>query len=81
MDNIYNYSFYGWIGTNSPDLSIGVVIYQGTPTRVGQGILDMPVQSTQLFRRIATDAAVTEKLPVSKDGPVAPGGKKATPLG
>ena len=81
MDNIYNYSFYGWIGTNSPDLSIGVVIYQGTPTKVGQGILDMPIQSTQLFRRIATDAAVTEKLPTSKDGPAAPGGKKASPLG
>jgi cell division protein FtsI (penicillin-binding protein 3) len=81
MDNIYNYSFYGWIGTNSPDLSIGVVIYQGTPTKVGQGILDMPVQSTQLFRRVATDAVLTEKLPPSKDGPTAPGGKKATPLG
>ena len=81
MDNIYNYSFYGWVGTNSPDLSIGVVIYQGTPTRVGQGILDMPIQSTQLFRRIATDAVMTEKMPPSKDGPTAPGGKKATPLG
>ena len=81
MDNIYNYSFYGWIGTNSPQLSIGVVIYQGTPTKVGQGILDMPVQSTQLFRRIATDAVVTEKLPPSKDGPAAPGGKQASPLG
>ena len=81
MDNIYNYSFYGWVGTNSPDLSIGVVIYQGTPTRVGQGILDMPIQSTQLFRRIATDAVMTEKMPPSKDGPTAPGGKKAIPLG
>jgi cell division protein FtsI/penicillin-binding protein 2 len=81
MDNIYNYSFYGWVGTNSPDLSIGVVIYQGTPTKVGQGILDMPIQSTQLFRRIATDAVMTEKMPPSKDGPTAPGGKKATPLG
>jgi cell division protein FtsI/penicillin-binding protein 2 len=81
MDNIYNYSFFGWVGTDTPDLAIGVVIYQGTPTKVAQGVLDMPIQSTALFRRVATDAAVTEKLPLSKNGPPAPGGKKATPLG
>jgi cell division protein FtsI/penicillin-binding protein 2 len=81
MDNIYNYSFYGWVGHNSPDLEIGVVIYQGVPTRVGQGILAMPVQSTELFRRVATDAAMTEKLPPNKNGPPAPAGKKAKSLG
>jgi cell division protein FtsI (penicillin-binding protein 3) len=81
MDPIFNYSFYGWVGHNSPDLEIGVVIYQGTPTRVGQGILAMPVQSTELFRRVATDAAVTEKIPPNKNGPPAPAGKKAKSLG
>ena len=81
MDNIYNYSFYGWVGTDSPDLAIGLVIYQGTPTKVGQGILNMPVQSTQLFRRIANDAVVPEKLPPSKNGPLSPSGKKAKSLG
>ena len=81
MENIYNYSFYGWIGTDRPDLSIGVVIYQGRPTKVAQGVLNMPMQSTQLFRRIATDAAVTEKLPPSKDGPSSPSKKQTKSLG
>jgi cell division protein FtsI/penicillin-binding protein 2 len=81
MDPIFNYSFYGWVGHNSPDLEIGVVIYEGVPTRVGQGILAMPVQSTELFRRVATDAAVTEKIPPNKNGPPAPAGKKAKSLG
>jgi cell division protein FtsI (penicillin-binding protein 3) len=77
----YNYSFYGWVGHSSPDFAVGVVIYQGTTTKEAQGVLAMPMQSTDLFRRIATDAVVTEKLPPNKDGPTAPGGKKAIPLG
>jgi hypothetical protein len=81
MENIYNYSFYGWVGQDKPDLSIGVVIYQGTPTKIGQGILAMPMQSTELFRRIATDTVVTEKIPPSKNGPPPPSGKTAKPLG
>jgi cell division protein FtsI/penicillin-binding protein 2 len=81
MDPIFNYSFYGWVGTDSPDLAIGLVIYQGQPTKVGQGILNMPVQSTQLFRRIAADAVVTEKLPPSKSGPLSPSTKKTKSLG
>jgi len=81
MDNIYNYSFYGWIGHSSPDYTIGVVIYQGTPTKVGQGVLSMPVQSTQLFRRVATDAILTEQIAPNKNGPTAPTGQKAKSLG
>jgi cell division protein FtsI/penicillin-binding protein 2 len=81
MDNIYNYSFYGWVGQDRPELSIGVVIYQGTPTKIGQGILAMPMQSTELFRRIATDTVVTQKIPPSKNGPPPPSGKTAKPLG
>ena len=81
MENIYNYSFYGWVGTDTPDLSIGVVIYQGTPTKVAQGVLNMPMQSTQLFRRIATDAVVTEKIPPSPNGPPSPSKKKTKSLG
>ena len=81
MENIYNYSFYGWVGQDKPDLTIGVVIYQGTPTKVGQGILAMPMQSTELFRRVATDAVVAEKIPPSKNGPPPPSGKNAKPLG
>ena len=81
MENIYDYSFYGWIGHSSPDLAVGVVIYQGTPTKVAQGVLDMPVQSTELFRRIATDGAVAEKIPPNKDGPKPPSGQNPKSLG
>jgi cell division protein FtsI/penicillin-binding protein 2 len=81
MDNIYNYSFYGWIGTGAPNLAVGVVIYQGTPTKVAQGVLAMPMQSTELFRRVATDAVVTEKIPPAKNGPPPPSGQNAKPLG
>jgi cell division protein FtsI/penicillin-binding protein 2 len=81
MSDIYNYSFYGWVGTSSPDLTIGVVIYHGTPTRIAQGVLDMPIQSTQLFRRVATDAVQTLHIPVNPNGPARPTGAKAKPLG
>ena len=81
MENIYNYSFYGWVGHSGPDLAVGVVIYQGTPTKVAQGVLNMPMQSTELFRRVATDAVVSQKIPPNKTGPTAPSGQKAKPLG
>jgi cell division protein FtsI/penicillin-binding protein 2 len=79
--NDYNYSFYGWIGHSKPDLVIGTVIYEGTPTLIKQGVLDMPVQSYELFRRIATDAVTTERIPPNPDGPLPPGTRKATPQG
>jgi cell division protein FtsI/penicillin-binding protein 2 len=81
MADIYNYSFYGWVGHDSPDLAVGVVIYEGKPTKVAQGVLAMPMQSTELFRRVATDAVVSEKIPPNKNGPTPPGGAKAKSLG
>jgi cell division protein FtsI/penicillin-binding protein 2 len=81
MADVYNYSFYGWVGHSSPDLTVGVVIYQGTPTKIGQGILPMPTQSTDLFRRVATDAVIDLHVPANSNGPVPPTGKKAKPLG
>ena len=77
----YNYSFYGWVGHSQPDLVIGAVIFEGTPTVIKQGVLDMPVQSYELFRRIATDAVTTEQIPPNPDGPPPPGTRKATPEG
>jgi hypothetical protein len=81
MDDIYNYSFYGWVGHETADLAVGVVIYRGTPTRVAQGVLTMPMQSTELFRRIATDAVVSQKIAPNKNGPPPPSGGAAKPLG
>ncbi|MGA2663246.1 MAG: hypothetical protein ABSH34_37705, partial [Verrucomicrobiota bacterium] len=73
--------FYGWVGHSAPDLAIGVVIYQGTPTKVAQGVLAMPMQSTDLFRRVATDAVLSEHILPNKSGPTPPGGTTAKPLG
>jgi cell division protein FtsI (penicillin-binding protein 3) len=81
LSDIYDYSFYGWIGHSSPDVTIGVVIYEGRATPVSQGVLAMPVQSTELFRRIATDAVTGLQIPPNKNGPAPPGGKKAKSLG
>ncbi|MGA3057246.1 MAG: penicillin-binding protein 2 [Candidatus Limnocylindrales bacterium] len=81
LSDIYNYSFYGWVGHSSPDLTIGIVIYRGTPTKISQGVLAMPTQSTTLFRRIATDAVMGLHIPSNKDGPAPPGGRTAKPLG
>jgi stage V sporulation protein D (sporulation-specific penicillin-binding protein) len=81
MVDIYNYSFYGWIGAEEPDLVIGVVVYEGTPTLIKQGVLDMPVQSYELFRRIATDAVVTQHIEPDPNAPGPPGQSKVTPQG
>jgi cell division protein FtsI/penicillin-binding protein 2 len=81
MSDIYDYSFYGWVGHSSPDVVIGAVIYEGKPTKVSQGVLAMPVQSTELFRRLATDAVTGLQIPPNKDGPAPPGGQKAKSLG
>jgi len=74
LPDVYNFSFYGWVGHSSPDLAVGVVIYHGALT-------DMPIQSTELFRRVATDSVVDLHIEANKDGPVPPPGRKAKSLG
>ena len=80
-NDTYNYSFFGWIGTSGPELTVGVVIYQGRPTKASQGVLDMPVQSTSLFRRVATDAVNAMGIPKNPNGPTAPSKRKTPSLG
>ncbi|MBM4408853.1 MAG: penicillin-binding protein 2, partial [Chloroflexi bacterium] len=63
--NIFNYSFVGFIGDDKPRLVVAVRINEGTPTVVKQGSLEMPVMSFELFRRIATDAIKILDLPPS----------------
>jgi stage V sporulation protein D (sporulation-specific penicillin-binding protein) len=72
--NVFNFSFVGFVGRKSPDVVVGVRIEEGKPTvnRVGEIIL--PVESFELFRRIATDAMTTLDLaPVRTHAAASPG--------
>jgi cell division protein FtsI/penicillin-binding protein 2 len=63
-DNLFNYSFVGFIGREIgiPDLDVAIQIEEGTPTIALPGRLEMPVMSFELFRRVATDAITTPDL-------------------
>ena len=63
-NNLFNYSFVGYIGrqTGVPDLIVSIQIEEGTPTVLRVGHIEMPVMSFELFRRIATDAITTPDL-------------------
>jgi cell division protein FtsI (penicillin-binding protein 3) len=63
-NNLFNYSFVGFIGreTGIPDLDVAIQIEEGTPTVALPGRLEMPVMSFELFRRVATDAITTPDL-------------------
>jgi hypothetical protein len=61
---------------------IGVVIYRGTPTVHKKNTLDMPVQSYELFRRIATDGATNLQIKPNPKAPLPPvTPSKANPQG
>jgi cell division protein FtsI/penicillin-binding protein 2 len=63
-NNLFNYSFVGYIGrqTGVPDLVVAIQIEEGTPTILRVGHIEMPVMSFELFRRIATDGITTPDL-------------------
>ena len=73
-DNLFNYSFVGYIGrqANVPDLVVAIQIEEGTPTIARIGQLEMPVMSFELFRRIATDAITTPDLLIDRPTTVPP---------
>jgi cell division protein FtsI/penicillin-binding protein 2 len=62
--NLFNYSCVGYIAREPgrPDLVIAVRIEEGRPTTHRRGLLEMPVMSFELFRRIAHDAINTPDL-------------------
>jgi cell division protein FtsI (penicillin-binding protein 3) len=77
--NTYNFSCVGFIERTAghPDLIIAVQIHNGRPNRNAQTQIIVPVASTELFRRIATDAITTPGLvpaaPIaSPTGPAGP---------
>ncbi|MDA8238672.1 MAG: penicillin-binding protein 2 [Chloroflexi bacterium] len=76
--NVFNYSFVGFVGRRSPDVVVAVRIEEGRPTVLRVGQIEMPVESFELFRRIATDAMTT--LDLAPAAPVAsPPASPATP--
>jgi cell division protein FtsI (penicillin-binding protein 3) len=62
--NLYNFSCVGFIGRDKghPDLVVAVRIQEARPGRNARGELILPVTSTELFRRVATDAVTTPGL-------------------
>jgi cell division protein FtsI/penicillin-binding protein 2 len=62
--NIYNFSCIGFIGRQEghPDLVVAVKIGEAPPNRNALGQFILPVTSTELFRRVATDAITTPGL-------------------
>jgi cell division protein FtsI/penicillin-binding protein 2 len=73
-NNLFNYSFVGYIGrkTGVPDLVVAIQIEEGTPTVLRVGHIEMPVMSFELFRRIATDAITTPDLLTQRPVALAP---------
>ena len=62
--NRYNFSCVGFIGRQEghPDLVVAVRISETTPNRDSFGTISLPIDSVELFRRVATDAVTTPGL-------------------
>ena len=61
--NVFNYSFIGFVGRHDPEVVVAVRIEEGRPTVARVGQIELPVESFELFRRVATDAMNTLDLP------------------
>jgi hypothetical protein len=71
----------GFVGRRTPEVVVAVRIEEGRPTvqRIGQ--IEMPVESFELFRRVATDAMETldlAPLPASTPAPASPSSPAGT---
>lgn len=62
--NTFNFSCVGFIGRaeGHPDLIVAVRIQEARPARNAQGQLILSMTSTELFRRVVTDAVTTPGL-------------------
>lgn len=68
----FNYSFVGFVGRKAADVVVAVRIEEGTPTVQQVGRIEMPVESFELFRRVATDAMATLDLAPTTGGAPSP---------
>ena len=80
---VFNFSFVGYIGQWQPDVVIAVVIREGHPNIYGQGSMDLPIQSFDLFRRIAQDSVavlgIQQRKPGTQPSPSPTSGAAASP--
>ena len=53
VDNVFNFTFVGFLGRTKPEYVIAVRIERARPEVVRQGVLRQPIASNELFRRIA----------------------------
>lgn len=74
--DVYDFSFVGFAGRSNPDVVIAVRIGQARPKVNRPGVILMPVESFELFRRIASDAMGALELPPARAGA---GAARATP--
>jgi cell division protein FtsI/penicillin-binding protein 2 len=61
--NVFDFSFIGYVGQWQPDVLVAVTIRDGHPNVFGQGSMELPIQSFDLFRRIAQDAISVLGIP------------------
>jgi cell division protein FtsI (penicillin-binding protein 3) len=54
--NKFNYSFVGYIGRQVPEVVVAVRIEEARPSSIRRGLIELPVMSFELFRRVATNA-------------------------
>src|SRR5487761_2518615 len=71
--DVYDFSFVGFVGRKAPELVVAVQVDQGRPSVNVPGDMENPVESFELFRRIATDAMSTLDLPPVRPSPSAAG--------
>jgi cell division protein FtsI/penicillin-binding protein 2 len=69
---VYNYSFVGFVGRRNPEVVVAVRIEEGRPTVQRVGYIELPVESFELFRRVATDAMTILDLPPLPAAPETP---------
>jgi cell division protein FtsI (penicillin-binding protein 3) len=66
-DNIFNHNFVGYVGGNKPEVVIAVRIEEPKNKVLGQGHIEIKIESYELFRNVARGAIKHLHIKKSKD--------------
>ena len=66
-DNVFNFTFVGFVGSDEPEAIIAVRIHETKPKIHGQGDIELNVTSFELFRKIAKASIKHLKIRKAKD--------------